>query len=119
MNPYQILPGGKRAELPIPEPDAETPLPIVLAKDGAVILSYQSYVARKDICVIVSFPLCYAHRFGKGETAWEPGDFGGRGKRFVFSFKDAEFECVAEDYGSEVSNEADDVVKLMAKRIYK
>lgn len=114
--PYRLFPDGRKEELPIPEPDADTPLPIVLAKDGAVVLSYQSYVARKDIQVIVSFPVCAAHRFGSDKSQWNPQ---AAGKRFVFGFKDAEFECVAEDYGCEVSNEADDAIKLMSKRLYK
>lgn len=117
------------AKLELPEPDEDAALPIVLAKDGAVVLSYMSFVARRDACVIVSFPICFAHRFepkeSKGCAAYEVKDSpwakeaGLKAKHFVFEFPGKTFECLAEDFGSEISDEDDDAVKLMAKRLYK
>lgn len=123
--------------LEIPSPDEGDPLPIVLSKDGAVILSYMSYVARKDTCMIASFPVCFAHCFVEAKlehplkarglrpfSAYEVKDSSwakavGKGKHFVFTFRDSVFECLAEDYGVEMTEEEADVIKLMSKRIYK
>lgn len=136
---YAIDEKDKLAPLDIATPDTGDPLPIVLSKDGTVILSYMSFVARKDQCVIVSFPVCAAHLFvessvahplaGRGlkpfgayevkESSWVRRDFGGKGKHFVFTFRDSIFECAAEDYGVEMSEEEDDAIKLMARRLYK
>lgn len=136
---YSIDEKDKLVPLEIPPPDDGDPLPIVLSKDGTVILSYTSYVARKDTCMIVSFPVCAAHLFVESKIAhplaarglkpfsayevkdssWVRRDFGGKGKHFVFTFRDSIFECVAEDYGLEKSEEQDDAIKLMAKRLYK
>jgi hypothetical protein len=129
--------------LAIPAPDVENPLPIVLAKDGAVVLSYMSFVARKDAHIIVSFHVAFAHRLGPPDrrglvshplagrglkadgafevkdSSWVRGSFGGKGRHYVFTFREAVFECVAEGYGSETINEDDDAVRLMARRLYK
>jgi hypothetical protein len=129
--------------LPVPEPDVENPLPIVLAKDGTVVLSYKAFFARKDAHIILSFHVAFAHRFGppdrrglaahplsarglKADGAFEVADsswirsaFGGKGRHYVFTFRDAVFECAAEGYGSEVIDEDNDVVRLMARRLYK
>lgn len=128
--------------LPIPEPDVEHPLPIVVAKDGAVVLSYMAFVARKDMHIIVTFHVAFAHRFGppdRGALASHPlaarglkrdGVFevknsswtraaGVKGKHYVFTFRDATFECLAEGYGSETIEEDADVVRLMARRLYR
>jgi hypothetical protein len=129
--------------LPIPEPDSENPLPIVLAKDGAVVLSYMAFVARKDAHIIVTFHVAFGHRFGppngkaiaahplaaRGlkpdgafevkDSSWARDSFGGKGKHYAFTFKDALFECVAEGYGSESLDEDDDAVRQMARRLYK
>lgn len=116
--------------LPIPEPDSENPLPIVLAKDGAVVLSYKAFVGRKEAHIIVSFPVAFAHRFGPADgrksgawetadSAWARGVRDGKARHYVFAFKDALFECVADGYGSETVEEDDDAVRLMSRRLYK
>ncbi|HEX4048859.1 MAG TPA: hypothetical protein VH309_13530 [Elusimicrobiota bacterium] len=129
--------------LAVPPPDAENPLPIVLAKDGTVVLSYMAFVARKDAHIIVSFHVAFAHRFGppdrrglaahplaarglKPDGAFEVKDSswsrefpGGKGRHYVFAFRDGVFECLAEGYGSETIDEDDDAVRLMARRLYK
>ena len=119
-----------------PPPDPGDPLPVVLAKDGAVILSY---VAGRELTVMATFPVCRAHVFGpadghplakRGLTphgAFEVQDsswarsFGGseRVKHFVFTFGGSLFECVANDAGVELIREDDDTVKLMSRRLYK
>ena len=136
---YAIDENDKVVALDIPAPDTGDPLPIVLSKDGTVILSYISLVARKDMCVIVSFPVCAAHTFVESKIAhplaarglkpfgayevkdssWVRRDFGGKGKHFAFAFRDSIFECVAEDFGLEINEEEDDAIKLMSKRLYK
>ena len=111
-----------------PPPDPGDPLPVVLAKDGAVILSY---VAGRELTVMASFPICHAHRFGAPDgkrshgafvvkdSAWAESSGPGKRKHFVFIFRDSVFECVAEDVGVELIREGDDTVKLMARRLYK
>ena len=129
--------------LAVPEPDVERPLPIVLSKDGAVVLSYMAFVGRRDAHIIVSFHVAFGHRLGPPDrrglaahplaarglkpdgafevkgSSWVRGSFGGKGRHYVFTFRDAVFECVAEGYGSETIDENDDVVRLMARRLYK
>ncbi len=116
--------------LAIPEPDVERPLPIVLAKDGTVVLSYMAFVGRKNAHIIVSFHVAYAHRFGPPDRAYPPdaaleakgSDWAravGKGKHYVFTFRDATFECLADGYGSEQIEEDADVVKLMSRSLYK
>jgi hypothetical protein len=154
---YEIDEKDRVVPLDLPTPDTGDPLPIVLSKDGAVILSYMSYVAKKDMNVIVSFPLCLAHYFGPpNDEAFEGHPLAKRGlkpygvyqvldsswirqlerrnavhsrhdkarflatwKHFVFAFHDSILECVAKDFGSEMTEEDDDTIKLMAKRLYK
>lgn len=127
-----------------PSPDSGDPLPVVLAKDGAVILSY---VAGRELTVMATFPFCAAHLFGgpkaksikehplaerglKPHGAFEVRDSSwarslaerdGEPKRkhFVFTFRDSVFECLATDIGVELIREDDDTVKLMSKRLYK
>lgn len=116
-----------------PPPDAGDPLPIVLAKDGAVILSY---VAGRELTVMATFPVCRAHAFGpadghplakrglKAHGAFEVRDSSwarssGGGKHFVFAFGGLLFECLADDAGIELIREDDDTVKLMSRRLYK
>lgn len=125
-----------------PKPDSiGDPLPIVLAKDGAVILSY---VAGRELTVMATFPICLIHRFGEpgaGSLATHPlaerglkphgafevphstwaRSFAGPKpwKHFVFTFRDSLFECVANDIGVELIREDDDTIKLMARRLYK
>ncbi len=128
------------APLAIPEPDRENPLPIVLAKDGTVVLSCMSYVAGRDEHVIVAFHVAYAHRFGppdraalaahplaarglKADGAFEVKNSSwareaGKGKHYAFTFRDALFECLADGYGSETIEEDADVVRLMTRRLY-
>jgi hypothetical protein len=129
--------------LAIPEPDVERPLPIVLVKDGTVVLSYMAFLVHKNAHVIVSFHVAFEHRFGppdrrglaahplasrglKRDGAFEVKGssrvrdvFGGKGRHYVFTFRDAVFECVAEGFGSETIDEDADVVRLMARRLYK
>ena len=129
--------------LPVTEPDVENPLPIVLAKDGTVVLSYMAWLGRKHSHIVVSFHVAFGHRFGPpdrrglaahplaarglkadGEfevkdSSWVRGSFGGKGKHYVFTFRDVMFECVAEGYGSETIDENDDAVRVMARRLYK
>ena len=52
-------------------------------------------------------------------SPWACEASGGKGKHFVFTFKGAVFECVADDYGSETLEEDDDAVRLMSRRLYK
>jgi hypothetical protein len=125
----------------IPVPDVENPLPIVLAKDGAVVLSYMAFVGRKNAHIIVTFHVAFAHKFGppdrrglaahplaarglKADGAFEVKASAwarecGKGRHYVFTFKDGVFECVAEGYGSETIDENDDVVRLMSRRLYR
>jgi hypothetical protein len=129
--------------LPLAEPDVQHPLPIVLTKDGVTVLSYMAFVMRKDMHIVVSFHTCFGHRFGppgrdgiaahplaarglkrdgafevKG-SSWVRDSFGGKGRHYAFTFRDALFECVAEGYGSENIDEDADVVRLMSRRLYK
>jgi hypothetical protein len=126
----------------IPEPDTVNPLPIVLAKDGTVVLSYMAFLAGRDAHILVTFHVAFAHRFGppdrrslashplasrglKADGAFEVKDsswahaLGGKGRHYVFTFRDGVFECLAEGYGSETIDEDADVVKLMSRRLYK
>lgn len=129
--------------IPVPDPDVVQPLPIILAKDGALVLSYMAFVGRKDQHIVVTFHVAYAHRFTpidkKGLAAhplaarglkadgafevkgssWAPGGCGPHAKHYVFSFKDALFECLADGFGSETIEEDDDVVRLMSRRLYR
>jgi hypothetical protein len=129
--------------LRIAEPDLDHPLPIVLAKEGAVVLSYMAFVVRKKAHVLATFHVAYGHRHGppgrrgvaahplaerglkpdgafevKG-SSWVRDSFGGKGKHYVFTFRDEMFECVADGYGAETIDEDADVVRLMARRLYK
>ncbi|MBI3564987.1 MAG: hypothetical protein HY079_07320 [Elusimicrobia bacterium] len=129
--------------LPLQEPDVEHPLPIVLSKDGTVVVSYLAWLGRKHSHIIVTFHPSFGHRFGppsrlglaahplaarglkkdgvfevKGSTLVRDS-YGGKGKHYVFTFKDAMFECVAEGYGSETIDEDADVVRLMSRRLYR
>lgn len=131
---------ARAVPLPVPPPDVENPLPIVLAKDGTVVLSYMAFVARRDAHIIVSFHVAFDHRFGppdrrglaahplaarglKPDGAFEVKDSswarGGKGRHYVFTFRDATFECLAEGYGCETIDEDDDAVRLMSRRLYK
>jgi hypothetical protein len=124
----------------VPNPDVENPLPIVLAKDGTVVLSYMTFFAGKDAHVIVSFHVAYEHRFGppdrrglashplsgrglKPDSVFEVKDSSwaraGKGKHYVFTFRDAVFECLADGYGSETIDQDDDAVRQMSRRLYK
>ena len=129
--------------IPVPDPDVDNPLPIVLSKDGTVVLSYMAFVANKDAHIMLSFHYAFGHRFGppdrKGlaahplaarglkrdgvfevkNSSWIRDAFGGKGYHYVFTFKDATFECAAEGYGLETIDENDDVVRLMSRRLYK
>ena len=142
-NMYEIDEKDQAVVLPdLPPPDQGDPLPVVLAKDGTVILSY---VAGRELTVIVTFPFCSAQLFGgpnakslkkhplaeRGLTAhgafeirgssWARALAGGGAaqKHFIFTFRDSVFECVANDLGVELIREDDDTVKLMARRLYK
>lgn len=130
-------------QLGIPQPNYDNPLPIVLAKDGTVVLSYVSWVGRKNAPVVVTFHLAFGHRLGppdrKGlaahplaarglkpdgayevkNSSWARDAHGGKGRHYVFAFRDAMFECCAEGYGSETIDEDDDAVRVMARRLYK
>ena len=134
---------GRIVPLAIPVPDVDNPLPIVLAKDGTTVLSYMAFVARKDAHIIVSFHVAFAHRFGPPDrrglaahplaqrglkadgafevvdSSWVRGSFGGKGRHYIFTFRDAVFECIAEGYGYETIDEDDDAVRQMARRLYK
>jgi hypothetical protein len=129
--------------LAIPVPDVEQPLPIVLAKDGTVVLSYMAFFAGKEAHIVVSFHVAFGHRLGppgrqglaahplaaRGlkrdgafevkSSTWVRDSFGGKGRHYIFTFRDATFECAAEGYGSEVIDENDDAVRVMARRLYK
>lgn len=128
----------------VPPPDQRDPLPVVLAKDGSVILSY---VAGRELTVMATFPFCAEHLFGMpgaktlglhplAERGLAPyGAFevrdsswvrqvkarysGETRKHFVFTFRDTVFECVAVDMGVELIREDDDTIKLMSRRLYK
>lgn len=119
--------------LPVPEPDSAGALPISLAKDGVVVLSYKAFVNRTNAHVIVTFHPAVAHRVGplagRGlkpdrayeveNSGWARVSFGGKGTHFLFTFQDSVFECVAAGYGAETTDEDDDAVRLMARRLYK
>lgn len=119
--------------LPLAEPDDENPLPIVLAKDGTVVLSYMACVALKDVHIIASFHVAYEHRYGPPPprapqaaggyevegSAWVRDAFGGKGRHYLFVFPDGVFECVADGYGAETVEENEDAVRLMSRRLYK
>jgi hypothetical protein len=129
--------------LAIPPPDMEQPLPIVLAKEGTVVLSYMAFYAGKESHIVVSFHVAFGHRLGPPDrqgleahplaarglkrdgafevkgSSWVRDSFGGKGRHYVFTFRDAMFECAAEGYGSEVIDENDDAVRVMARRLYK
>ncbi|MDX6768081.1 MAG: hypothetical protein SF051_01000 [Elusimicrobiota bacterium] len=119
--------------LALAEPDAKNPLPIVLAKDGVVVLSYMAFIALKDQHIIVSFHTAYEHRFGPPparapkapggyeveRSAWVRESFGGKGRHYLFVFPDGVFECVADGFGAETVAENEDAVRLMSRRLYK
>jgi hypothetical protein len=129
--------------IPVPEPDVGNPLPVVLAKDGTVVLSYMAFMTRWRKHVLVSFHVAFGHRLAALDRAglaahplsarglkpdgafevkgssWVRAAFGGRGRHYAFTFKDALFECAAEGFGSETIEEDDDVVRLMSRRLYK
>ncbi len=128
----------------VPPPDPGNPLPVILAKDGSVILSY---VAGRELTVIATFPICREQRFGESnakslrkhplaerglkahgafevrDSSWaralEARDGPAKRKHFIFTFRDSIFECVASGIGVELIREDDDTVKLMSKRLYK
>lgn len=127
----------------VPPPDPGDSLPLVLAKDNLVVLSY---VAGRDLTILATFPYCCAQLFGKPdfrslrkhpltarglkphgafevlESSWvralEARDGPGKRKHFIFTFRDSAFECVAAGIGVELIREDDDTVKLMARRLY-
>lgn len=129
--------------LHIPEPDVDHPLPVILAKEGSVVVSYMAWLGRKHSHIIVTFHPTYAHRFGppakrelaahplaaRGlkpdgvfevkDSSWVRDAFGGKGKHYAFAFREGLFECVADGFGCETIEEEDDVVRLMARRLYK
>lgn len=144
---YAVDARDKLSLLGIPPPDGVDPLPIVLAKDGTAVLSYVSFIARKDVCIVVTFPYCLTHRYGpplaghplegRGlepvsayevlDSSWlralelppdkDPNVL--RWKHFLFTFKKTVFECIARDYGCEQIMEDDDTVRIMSRRLYK
>jgi hypothetical protein len=129
--------------IPQPDPDFTDPLPIVVAKDGGLVLSYLSFIGNKTAHIIVTFHPAFGHRYGppgrKGvashplaarglkpdrafevkDSSWAREAFGGKGKHYLFTFRDGIFECCAEGYGSETIEEDADVVRLMARRLYR
>lgn len=129
--------------LALAEPDPKNPLPIVLAKDDTVVLSYMAFVALKDVHIIVSFHVAFGHRLRRLDpgglaahplaarglkpdgafevegSSWARDSFGGKGRHYAFTFKDALFECVAEGFGAETVEENEDAVRLMSRRLYK
>ncbi|NNN04620.1 MAG: hypothetical protein HKL90_01835 [Elusimicrobia bacterium] len=125
--------GERTVALAVLDPDFARPLPIVLAKDGTVVLSYLARRGHKSVHILVAFHVAFAHRLlpssvggpARGEafevkgSAWARDVGGGKGKHYVFIFPDATFECVAEGYGSETIEEDADVVRLMARRLYR
>lgn len=111
--------------LPIPDPDAKEPLPIVLAKDGGLVLSYRAFVARRDQCVVIVFPGCREHKYsprnGQELGCFEVPDSQwakGPAKHYVFVFPDTVLECAAEGYSEELVEELGDTVRMMSKRLY-
>ncbi len=129
--------------LPLPEPDVDHPLPIVLTKEGVTVLSYMAFLKHKDMHIVVSFHTAFGHRFGPPDrggvaahplaarglkrdgvfevlgSSWVRDSFGGKGRHYVFTFRDAMFEVAAEGYGSETIEEDADVVRLMSRRLYR
>ena len=144
MTMYQIDGNDRVVALKeVPPPDPGDSLPLVLAKDNIVILSY---VAGRDLTVMATFPFCCAQLFGKPdfrtlrkhplaerglkphgafevlESSWVRAlaarDGPGKRKHFIFTFRDSAFECVAADVGIELIREDDDTIKLMSRRLY-
>lgn len=116
---------NRLTRLPIPDPDAKEPLPIVLAKDGGLVLSYRAFVARRDQCVVISFPGCREHKYspraGQELGCYEVPDSQwakSPGHHYVFVFPDTVLECVAEGYSEELVEELGDTVRMMSKRLY-
>ena len=127
----------------VPPPESGDPLPLVLAKDGTVVLSY---VAGRDLTIIATFPSCVAQLFGMPDakslakhplalrglrpcgafevqdSSWvralESRDGPAKRKHFIFTFRDSVFECVAGDIAAELIREEDDTIKLMSRRLY-
>ncbi len=116
----------------------------MLAKGGTVVLSYVAFVAGKDAhrhrvvscrgsgtasgrrtgadsrrTPLAARGLKKDGAFEVKDSSWVRDSFGGKGKHYVFTFKDALFECVAEGFGSETLDENDDAVRQMARRLYK
>jgi hypothetical protein len=117
---------SRLTRLPIPDPDAKEPLPIVLAKDGGLVLSYRAFVARRDQCVVVAFPGCREHKyapragqelgcFEAAESSWAKAPL----RHYVFVFPDTVLECAAEGYSEELVEELGDTVRMMSKRLYR
>lgn len=143
--PYRIDEKDKLEALGVAAPDGVDPLPITLAKEGCAVISYISFINRKDVCVVVSFPWCHTHRYGplKGHPLAERGlkecsayevkdsswlraldlkdkDASSRAwKHFVFAFRHTLYECIARDFGEEKIAEDDDTVRIMSRRLYK
>lgn len=116
----------KQLPLKIPAPDAKEPLPIVLAKDGGLVLSYRAFVARRDQCVVVAFPRCREHRYeaaaGRELGCWEVEDSPwakAPWRHYVFVFPETVLECAAEGYSEELIEELGDTVRMMSKRLYR
>ena len=133
----------RAVQLGVPQPNFDNPLPIVLSKDGTTVLSYVSWVGRRNMPIVLTFHLAFAHRYGppdrKGlaahplaalgvkpdgayeimRSSWIRDSYGGKGHHYVFAFKDALFEIAAEGYGCETIDEDDDSIRVMARRLYK
>lgn len=77
---YEIDERDRVVELKeVTPPDVIAPLPLVISKEGAVVLSY---IASRYVGVIVSFPVCHAHYFGPpGEDAFKGHPLAARGMK--------------------------------------
>ena len=93
-------------QLGTPQTNFDNPLPIVLAKDGTLVLFSHPLAA---------LGLKPDGAYEVKNSSWARESYGGKGRHYVFAFRDAMFECC----GSETIDEDDDAVRVMSRRLYR